>query len=308
MNTGQTSVDTGGRGNTKPSPQRSRAWCFTLNNYTERERHTITEYLRDKTAWIVGQEVGETTGQIHLQGYFRNKNPIAFKTLKNINARWHLEPAQAGDEINRQYCSKGGRYETNIVEKKLPIKQRILEEYEGVTWKPWQQEILDLIDLEPDGRSIHWYWEPTGRVGKSFITLYIASKYEAIIASGKRDNIFNQVRTIIESGNEPEIIIVDIPRTNQEYVSYEAMEKLLDRVFYSGKYEGGQIFLPKLHLIVFANFEPDRRKMSEDRWNIRQIAPSSAPGLGTIPPGYWAPEGPRGIAPLQDAQALEFEV
>ena len=79
-------------------------------------------------------------------------------------------------------------------------------------------------------------------------------------------------------------------------------------MIYSGKYEGGQIFMDYVHVIVFANRPPDVGKMSADRWNIKQIAPSAIPGFGTIPPGYWAPGGPRGIAPVQDAQALEFEV
>jgi len=40
---------------------------------------------------------------------------------------------------------------------------------------------------------------------------------------------------------------------------------------YSGKYEGGVIELLPVHLIVFANFEPNTATMSEDRWNIQKI-------------------------------------
>lgn len=67
------------------------------------------------------------------------------------------------------------------------------------------------------------------------------------------------------------VIIIDVPRTNENYVCYGTMEKIKDGLMYSGKYEGGVIELLPVHLIVFANFEPNTATMSEDRWNIQKI-------------------------------------
>lgn len=41
--------------------------------------------------------------------------------------------------------------------------------------------------------------------------------------------------------------------------------------FYSGKYEGGMVVGNNPHLLVFANIEPDTKKMSDDRFIVQNI-------------------------------------
>ena len=296
-----------GEGNTNP-PLRARGWCFTWNNYSDEDFKNIKTWMSQKSHWVVGKEIAPETQTPHLQGYFYGKQQIRFETLKRLWPKCHWEVARGDHRSQLTYCTKAGAYETNM--EKLDIKKFLLKkQYATVVWQPWQQEVLDLLDLEPDDRTIHWFWEPTGRVGKSFLAKYIALTNEIIIADGKRDNVFNQINQAVNvEGKTVRIIILDVPRHQLEYINYGMLEQIKNGMIYSGKYEGGQIFLDWVHVLIFANQPPDERKMSADRWNIRQIAPSSAPGLGTIPPGYWAPGGPRGIAPLQDAQALGFEI
>jgi len=42
-------------------------------------------------------------------------------------------------------------------------------------------------------------------------------------------------------------------------------------VIFTGKYEGGEIYLDNIHVIVFSNDEPDYSKFSKDRWNVISI-------------------------------------
>lgn len=72
-------------------------------------------------------------------------------------------------------------------------------------------------------------------------------------------------------GSWPSIIIYDIPRTQLDYVNYDALEKLKNGMAMSGKYEGGIILMPNPHVVVFANRPPDESKLSSDRWVIHEI-------------------------------------
>lgn len=54
-----------------------RAWCFTLNNFTEEEYDDVCEWLESETKYaIVAVEFGEQNQNPHLQGYFRSCNAM----------------------------------------------------------------------------------------------------------------------------------------------------------------------------------------------------------------------------------------
>lgn len=263
MNTSEHSVDTGSGGNT--SNPRARKWCMTLNNYTAEELDSIKRYFQTQKHWIIAKEGKNATP--HLQGYFEAKNPVSFKTLRNLCGRAHWEITKGNTEQNRQYCMKEGNYETNIP---LPLEERLLNRYASVEWKDWQQEILDILETEPDARTIHCVVDRKGNSGKSFLCKYIDLKYDVIIASGKKNDIFNQVKMYMDEGKEPRIVLLDIPRS-QDKISWGAIEALKNGHIYSGKYEGGKLIFDYVHVIIFMNYEPPKHEMSEDRWKIHYI-------------------------------------
>jgi len=53
--------------------QKSKSWCWTLNNYTEEEVKFIQESVNNPKLGIqfiiFGKEIAPTTGTPHLQGY-----------------------------------------------------------------------------------------------------------------------------------------------------------------------------------------------------------------------------------------------
>lgn len=281
MNTTDTN-DTASLGNTeeKLPPQRgARKWCFTINNYDSSTLDTLTQHFSiygGKS--IIGAEIAPTTNTPHYQGFVYFKNTIRLKTLKTIHAAAHWEIANGSIPQNIAYCSKSGNIVfNNLEETERPIqdtlKLEILSnEYPNITWKSWQQDVLDILESKPDSRTIHWFWEPIGNVGKSFLVKYITCKYNVIIADGKKNDVFNQVLTYLNTYKKaPSIILLDIPRTNEEYINYGAIEQLKNGCIYSGKYEGGQCVFPHPHVIIFANFAPDITSMSSDRWHIVKL-------------------------------------
>lgn len=260
-----------GVGNTRPPRVRGRKWCLTINNYTAEEYNSVSQVL-SQFDYIVGKEIGEG-GTPHLQIYFESKNQISFSTIKDWFPRAHIEKAKGSTDQNVKYCSKEGDFVTNITVK-VDRRVALLNKYKDVEWKQWQRDVLDIVEGPVDDRTIHWFWETTGNVGKSFLAKYLVLKYDAIICSGKRDDVFNQVRTWLEANPDllgPKLVVMDVPRCSGDYISYTAIESLKNGLLYSGKYEGGVCAFEAPHVVCLSNSEPQYSAMSADRWNVIKI-------------------------------------
>lgn len=258
----------------KPTAFRSRAYVYTINNYDQTDIDLIISAISElsPTDWIYGFEIG-TSGTKHIQGYFRFKHQIKFKTIQKKLPKAHIEKAKGNVQQNFKYCSKEGNYKTNIVPKlsRDDIKNMVKRSYEGVVWKDWQSDLIDTVDTCKSSRAIHWVHEPTGNVGKSYLAKFLALRTGTIICQGKSSDIFNQVNACIESGSLPKLVLVDVPRVTLDYVSYNAIECLKNGMLYSGKYEGGICIFPQPTVCCFANEPPKREKLSEDRWRVYRI-------------------------------------
>lgn len=112
--------------------QRSRTWCFTLNNYTPEEEEGCR--LIETVYTIFGKEVGEK-GTPHLQGYLSFKNKKSLAQLKKLLPRAHLAQAKADAIKNQVYCSKEG----DVYEKGTPPAT---QEEKGERGKAAMREII----------------------------------------------------------------------------------------------------------------------------------------------------------------------
>lgn len=253
-------------GNTKTSARISTSlyWVFTLNNHTKEEFDMLSkEICLHCLDYRVQEEQGEA-GTLHLQGFIHCKKrlrPMETFSCKRIHWEKCRSPKHA-----REYCSKEesatGNYILDTIE---PIKLIKPD-------RPWQLAILNILKEEPDDRSIHWYWESEGNSGKSAFTKYLCAKHNALSVSGKSSDCkYAIVKYHEEKKRYPKIIIFDVPRTNLEYINYEAIESIKNGCFFSSKYECSQVIMNSPHIIIFANSPPDIHKLSKDRWNIVKI-------------------------------------
>lgn len=264
-------------GNTKPA-SRSRKWVFTLNNYTENEYNSILHYVKHSEhtkhtiLYVIGKEGKGEDQTPHLQGYIERKNPISFTTLKNLCNRLHLEKAKGSREDNYVYCSKEDDFVTNIQEPYFIRLNKLKHNFNSIPLLPWQQQIFDMFSNPPSSRSICWVYNKDGNIGKSWFCKYVAlNRNDVIIASGKKNDVFNQVNTMIQEGIEPKIVILDIPRHDIEYLNYGMLEEIKNGLMYSGKYEGGRCIFNNPHLVIFSNSLPDYSKYSDDRWCVCEL-------------------------------------
>lgn len=85
---------------------RSRAWLFTLNNYTDGDEAVIRSLSAVYLCY--GHEVAPSTGTPHLQGYVYLQHAKSMTAVKAMfaPAQPHFERANGTPAQNRAYCSK----------------------------------------------------------------------------------------------------------------------------------------------------------------------------------------------------------
>lgn len=253
----------GGRGNTRPSPhsRRSRAFTFTLWDWTQKDLDTLTHHFMGER-YIIGREHSKA-GRPHLQGYVHFRNPRHLSALKDINDKIHWEPARGTASENFVYCSKEDPdYIAVGIKPDTPI-WTITDLY------PWQKDIENLILSKPDHRAIHWFWEPIGNVGKSALCKYLCIKYDFVaccMATKSADML-----TIVDL--DKTVYIFDFPRSVENYEPWTALEQIKNGHITDAKLkkQARCLLFNYPHVIVFANWEPRQPTLSADRLRVARL-------------------------------------
>lgn len=269
---------------TKPRGNCKKGWLITLKA-SGGSNGSIKSWIIENCDSAVWQmEKGSDTGYEHYQITMELKTKQRLSWIKN-----HMDRTCHAESINNHDAAfdYSQKEDTRILGPWFhpqPI-QRIKDPMEGKTPYPWQQEILELIETEPDERTVHWYWEPNGNQGKSALAKHLVLKYDALVVSGKKNDIYHAI------DNQCKILILDIPRTVEDHVPYEAIECIKNGMIFSGKYESKMKTFNPPHIICFANFEPNQQKLSKDRWSIKNVGSyePTKPSGGTSPVRHQRP-------------------
>lgn len=150
------------------------------------------------------------------------------------------------------------------------------------TLHPWQQVVIDEMEirLTKQCRLIKWYYDKRGGCGKSVLCRLAVDRHKADVSVirnvGRVIDFAENVRNHIEStGQPPRIFLFDFARALEHSDSiYTALEQACDGTTTATKYKGSTVNFDTDHVFVFANFYPDVRKMSMDRWLIRSLTDS----------------------------------
>lgn len=260
-------------GNTKQVSQAVK-WVFTLNNYSDEEYEKSVFLFKNSEnikSYIVGKEVGKS-GTPHLQGFIHTVKRIRPSEL-GLSKRIHWEQAKGSPEKNYIYCSKEGNFVTNMKKpvignkgfnKNAPIIR--LTAVLGDKLLPWQKVVVDLISKPPDDRTIIWIWDSLGNKGKSWLCKYLVMNKGAVLVEGSKKGVLNMALR-----NPSSLYIYDLERSMEDRVPYSSLEKLKNGLYMVDKYEGGMVCEDSPHVVVFANFKPDKSALSADRWHIMNL-------------------------------------
>lgn len=259
----------GGNTSTPPVKQISPAkdWFITWNNYPENWFEILEIHSSKIRAYIYGKEVGES-GTPHIQGHLSFLSKVRPKGMFPKEIHWEKSRAP---KAAVEYCKKDGDYK--IKGYPVPYKEYIEKMYD------WEEEIIEILSKKPDKRTIHWRWSRKGCVGKTTFCKYLFTHYsKVVVLSGKKDDMTNGVvqYSAANQGALPEIIVIDIPKSEGNKVCWAGVEAVKSMFFFSPKYESSMVCGPPPHVVCFANREPNLEGLMADRWDIKEIGETDA--------------------------------
>lgn len=244
-------------------------WCFTLNNPEDGEMETL---LLQCKKYVYQLEEGEEEKTRHFQGVIALKKKLRLAQVKELCPRAHFEHTRSWQH-STAYCTKEeGRIEGPWY---YGVRKPVRDPMDQLELKEWQQGIIDQIGTEPCDRAINWLWEDVGGTGKTTFAKHLAIKHkrEMLYLTGKSGDMKYAICKFLEDDqNDLKFVILDYARSQEEYISYQGIEEIKNGIFFNSKYESNMVIYDKIHVIIFANFEPDYGKLSKDRWNVVNIA------------------------------------
>ncbi len=137
--------------------QRKRVWGFTLNNWTKDEvAHWHKHFLKYKiTKFRFQVEIGEKNKTPHLQGAVTFKNPVRFKTLKELlpRANWYLadNPKKLYEYCHKKDTATGEAWEWEL--KRPTLIRYTKDELNSHLHAQWLDNLVELDAPEPITRS-----------------------------------------------------------------------------------------------------------------------------------------------------------
>lgn len=235
---------------------RSRAWCLTINNYTEEEYNDIQAHGE---YGILGREVGQE-GTPHLQGYIYFKDAKRLSTLKKINQRAHWEQSKGGHKSNQKYCSK----ENNFVEwgllpdqgkrTDLDITRELVREPEPL------RKVCDLMNFQCIKVAEKWltYNEPK-RTWKPEVRWYHGPSGSGKTKKANEDmpNAYTKTgpNKWWDGYDGHEDVILDDLRSS--HIEFTELLMILDRYEKRVEHKGGMRQLRAKRIIITSIYSPD---------------------------------------------------
>lgn len=237
----------------------SRAWVFTLNNYSDIEYQVITE--TDCDYLVIGKEVGEN-GTPHLQGYLYKQSKMSQKQLKKIMPRAHLEVAGGTPKQNYEYCTKEGNFEefgtmprqgkrTDIEDVKDTLKttgriQDVIEKCTNLQQLKFAETAVKYLEKKRNFKpEVIWLYGQSGS-GKT------RTAYEMMPDCYRKTNSSGQWWDGYDA--HPDVLIDDF---KDGTLTYSSLLELLDRYECRVQYKGGSRQFLARRIVITSIHPPD---------------------------------------------------
>ena len=138
----------------------------------------------------------------------------------------------------------------------------------------WQAKAIRLIDCQSN-RQILFVVDTKGGAGKSFLVRHLVATEDAFLCQGGKGA--DIAYAISKSDPMPSLFLFDMARSNsQDWFPWNLIENLKNQCFTSTKYESKLVILPTpAKVAVFMNEEPDRNKLTADRYCVLRVTSPS---------------------------------
>ena len=146
-------------------------------------------------------------------------------------------------------------------------KKRKLLDVDWKKMKPrlWQSQILNLLEHQND-RVVLWVVDEAGGKGKTTLAkMLIATKGAFYVTNGKTADVGYAY-------DGQEYVVLDYTRDYENYVNYSIIEQMKNGILFTSKYQSKTKVFKPAKVVVFSNFQPDKTKLSSDRWKIIDLS------------------------------------
>lgn len=289
----------------------SKRWVFTINNYDDDTVRRLGTLAEECQYLVFGREIGAAgTPHLQGFVIFPSNQRLA-SAKRKIDDRAHVEAARGTSQQAAQYCKKEGSFEeygelpanqgkrNDFAELKewvttqtsKPTAAAIAQQFPGLyikygrimEWvdliyptlpsvqgqpREWQEQLRTDLEREPDDRKVIFIVDRLGGKGKTWFCKWFTSEKSditQILRIGKRDDIALTIR------EGKSVFLIDVPRSQSEFLQYSILEQLKDGMVFSPKYESRMKYISKCHVVVFMNESPDMNKLSRDRYEITRL-------------------------------------
>jgi hypothetical protein len=135
--------------------------------------------------------------------------------------------------------------------------------------RPWQVALVNKLEQPADRRKIIFVVDEIGNSGKSWFahhyTQQMGETCQVMLPGRKQDMAF-----ALRLGLK--VLFLDAPRSKQgEFIQYDFLEDLKNGYVFSTKYESRSKNYEPMHVVVNMNEDPDRSKLSRDRYDVIHI-------------------------------------
>lgn len=119
--------------------------------------------------------------------------------------------------------------------------------------------------LTQDNRKILWIADTIGSCGKSHLSEWFYYKHNAYLMV----NALN--KDVFEAYDNEDIVIIDLPRTEESTLNTTAIELFKNGVINKSKYNSKVYKRTPVIVVVFSNTQPNKKTLSADRWDVISI-------------------------------------
>lgn len=229
--------------------------------------------------WCFQLECGEETGYIHYQCRISlNDKMRCANVAKTLMDTFDLEGCHVSPTNNNTtdyiYVTKEEtRLEGPWSDKDFITESKIPKRFRGtITWKPFQQSILNLINTPPDDRHVHIVVDSAGNHGKSFFVDWLAVHKKAAFIPQMKEA--RDIMRMVMNKEKSTCYFIDFPRAtshNDQHAIYSSIETIKRGYAYDDRYHFKDEYFEPPHIWVFTNKQPDISLLSKDRWIFHTI-------------------------------------
>lgn len=262
-------------------------------------------------------------GYYHFQIYANWKSKKRAKALAvESNEQFpgiNVQPASnEGRNALKHYCMKDDSRVAGPWADHAIYRGEGIPKYEKLS--RFQQQLVDHINTEADERVIEWFVDKIGNTGKTTLAKYLMYHKLAHCFGYGRDADFG---TVVKKQGTRRAYVWDLTRSKSSDFTggrddlYVSLESFKNGVIWAPKHDSEMIMQAQPHVIIFANWHPDKSKLSADRWNVTEMTPEMAyngprkepnvfkfkPDPFYMPGDYYAPDRMALMQAIQDADA-----